>query len=268
MILFERFLKLFPALLAGSLALVYVLGAIVTGSEFAGAGVDPSDAVPLLSVEQMLARGIGVLVELSALLIGAMLLLSIAIAVAMHIANQRFDSRAQGRENTSGEEGTKSEIRGVLRKILRYQAYLMMGLLFIGAFVAPFERVSGLVPLFAMPIALVALSRATEPRKWAPAIMIVMGISYVLSLGIIAYTDPEPLPAAKLHLISGQEPDGAFLTHSNSTWYLYDSKSREILAFPDQGVRKADIGSRPADSGDGGRIGVYAWETAAGLFPF
>lgn len=70
---FERVLKLFPGFLAGGLALVYILGAIVTGSEMSGAGMDPPDVIPLLSIEQLLARGVGVLVQSKILLSLALL---------------------------------------------------------------------------------------------------------------------------------------------------------------------------------------------------
>src|SRR5689334_24001523 len=86
----ERLLKLFPGLLAGGLAIVYALGAIATGSEFSGAGIDPRDAVPLLSVDQLLARGIGVLVKPTAfLLIVAGFLFFLQILMAQ-VIRQRF----------------------------------------------------------------------------------------------------------------------------------------------------------------------------------
>lgn len=100
----ERLLKLFPGTLAGGVALVYILGAIVTGSQFSGAGIDPSVAVPLLSIDQLLARGVGVLVQPTAFLWGFTLVMLIVQAFVMPFLLKHDGLRQKNEHSTAGRK--------------------------------------------------------------------------------------------------------------------------------------------------------------------
>jgi hypothetical protein len=254
----ERFLSLFPAFLAGGLALVYILGAIATGSEFEGAGVDPADAVPLLSIEQLLARGIGVLVQPFGLFMMGYALLLLFATIFVVVLNERRERSPSPQRRASSR----------LQRALRIQAYALSAMIIVGFIVAPVERLAGLVPFVAVPIVSYGVSRSESPRKWIAAVFVVMLISVVFGLGLSAFVDPSPLPEVKLKLTSSQQIRGTYLTHSDSTWYVFDGASKSTLAFPDNRVKKATIEKRPGDSGDGKRVIVCFWEGLASLAPF
>lgn len=85
--------------------------------------------------------------------------------------------------------------------------------------------------------------------------------SFVIGLGVIAYTDPNPLANAKLNLKSKAEPlEGIFVSHSNSTWYLYNKNLSAIDAIPDAVVDAASIEDRASgDSNDDDSVADYVW---------
>jgi hypothetical protein len=254
----ERCLKLFPAFLAGGLALVYILGAIATGSEFEGAGADPRDAVPLLSIEQLLARGIGVLVQPSGLFMMGYALLILLTAVFAVVMNER---RKRSQE-------PPRRVSSTLQRVLRIQAYLLGVMVLAGLIAAPVERLGTLFPMAAIPITFYFVSRSGNPRRWIPAVFVVMFISIMTGLGLSAFVDPSPLPKVKLQLTPNHKTEGTYLTHSDSTWYVFDGERARIHAFPDDRIQKATIEDRPRDSDDGKRAIVYAWEGLTYLVPF
>jgi|GEM_PF-3519531 len=251
----ERLLRLFPGLLAGGLAIVYVLGAIATGSEFSGAGIDPRDAVPLLSVEQLLARGIGVLVKPTAfLLILALALFFLQVLVAQIV-------RQHLRRGLDEDQDT-SDIR---TDIFFGLLLVLVALLFI-----PLNQVVGyliLVITFWIGISL-PTTYPSMPSRWQRLLPLLFVIGLLISQGVLAYMDPAPLGRVSLDLKRGQEQDGFYVTHSDSTWYLYDDDGEEIKAFADESVDSATLAERPdSSSNDDKSLGAYAWGAIVDVLP-
>lgn len=259
----ERLLKLFPGLLAGGLALVYVLGAVVTGSEFAGSGIDPGVAVPLLSIEQLLARGVGILVKPTAILFALEFVVILVQGVALHFFQQRVESREDG-SKSSGR--VRKRLLSKRQKELRKRVLLLLGFgmcIVLFLFVPVDQLLGSIFILGGFWIALtIYLLEPGVAKRWRPLFVLALVASFVIGLGIIAYTDPNPLANARLELKSGDEsPEGTFVSHSHSTWYLYNENLGQIEAFPDEAIDTAFVEKRASgDSNDGKSLGSYFWD--------
>lgn len=82
-------------------------------------------------------------------------------------------------------------------------------------------------------------------------------LSVIVGFAVLAYTDPPPLARAQIVLRHEQRPkSGAFVTHSNGTWYLYDQVRRRIHAYPDRIVRAATVHKRPNGEGNEESLGA------------
>lgn len=251
----ERLLKLFPGLLAGGLAIVYVLGAIATGSEFSGAGIDPRDAVPLLSVDQLLARGIGVLVKPTAFV----LLLGASFLVLNVLVLQVFQQRASA---YSGDDSDLNEIR--------IDVFFGLSMTMVVVIFTPLNQMVGYLILAITLWAGVFLPTVSRsmPRQWQRLFPLVIVIGLVLSEGVLAYMDPAPLGMVSLELRREQMQEGVFVTHSDSTWYLYNRDRGEIKAFADDSVESATLDERPdSSSNDDKSLGTYAWDALTDALP-
>jgi hypothetical protein len=256
----ERIVKLFPALLAGGLALVYVLGALVTGSAFEGAGIDPRDAVPLLSLEQVLARGIGVLVAPSTFL----LLLAFAVSVLNGYALGRW----RGKLLTQGGRPRPSDSRSEKKALVG--AFAVTGCVIL--FIVPLNQLPGLaIALVAFMIATFITAFGPDGRrsgKMTSTAVVVIGI--VLGLMVNAYTDPTPSAKVELEVRGRSEPvAGILVTHSNSTWYVFSEVTEKISAYSDDTVAVATIDKRPSgESNDDLNLIGHAWDGIQTISPF
>jgi hypothetical protein len=125
---------------------------------------------------------------------------------------------------------------------------------------APVAAVPGSLVLFALPISLYMVSRSEEPGKWLPLVPMVVLVSFLVWLGANAYLVPAPLPTAHLQLKAGHEPSGVFLTHTDSTWYIFEKKSETIRAFSDESTLQAEIEEATGSDIDRNSLLEYAWE--------
>jgi hypothetical protein len=249
----ERLLRIFPGLLAGGLALIYVLGAIATGSEFAGAGIDPSEAVPLLSIQQLLARGIGVVVKPIALLTITGLLVALIGAIAVQLFHL-----VEANADEPGQAGTGLEAETAL---------IVGGIALLTVILTPLNQVPGTL-LMVLGIGCgFALVDSDISSQWVWRLLPALAIGmFVFGLGVNAYTDPIPIPRLQLTLMArDQTRQGRYVTHSDSTWYLYDRGKNEIQAYPDEAVHLASISKGP--SGGSKSLWGYTWGFLRGLVP-
>ena len=248
----ERLLKLFPGLLAGGLALVYILGAVATGSEFEGVGIDPTDAVPLLSIEQLLARGIGVLVRPTTF----MTILAVLLLVMTFV----FRLSDPGHKPVSPER-LRTAIAAAFGATSLFALFLI-----------PVDQIAGMVigSVGLTGAFVLTHSDAEWSQRWRGLAPLLITVAVFLGLGANAYTDPAPLPTVKLSLTSSLDvPEGRFITHRDSTWYLYNSAAEAIEAYSDAEVVSAVINERPSgSSNDDQTLAVYAWDGLTSLPPF
>lgn len=228
----ERLLKVFPGLLAGAVAVVYVLGAVATGSEFDGAGIDPRDAVPLLSIDQILARGIGLLVA-PAFAVGA---LSVVIGggVLLFMVARAELGGGNGTLDTAVASSWRPFWAGMVASSLL------------------------LTPLNQLPGFLVALvggftagfAAAHLPDDWKglkPVFVGLVLVAIVLGFGVNAYTDPAPISKAELELANSHSTvRGRLITHSDATWYIFDSSEDRVRGYSDGAVSAATVFKRPS----------------------
>jgi hypothetical protein len=264
----ERVLKLFPAVLAAGLAVVYVLGAVVIGAEFGGAQIDPSDALPLLSIDQLLARGVGVLVKPTILYVAfqvvVLLMNSFSLNVIARI-NEAHDHDAKKHPSSAH----KARSRQRIGKLAAWSMGVFVALILF--FAAPTDQLlgativsGGLWISFAGPLAFPDTFR-NRPKWWPLMIGIV---TFLIGFGVIAYTDPSPRPELHLKVVAQSDPlEGLFVTHNDSTWYFFEEGTEDIRGIPDTKVVDASIQKRPdGELNDEPTLAEYAWSALpAGL---
>jgi hypothetical protein len=248
----ERMLKLFPGLLAAGLALIYVLGAIATGGEFEGGNIDPSEAVPLLSIEQLLAHGIGVVVKPAtfATIAGSLIMVG---AVWLDAATTP----------DSADESLRDEPAwGLLAGGACLMVLLALALVPINQLAGTVVMACGfMVALFWSDF----FPSKPQVRRLGPLLAIA---AIIVGLGINAYTDPIPLPSLNLIMKpTGEKIDGAYITHNDSTWYLFQRSTGEIQAYRDDEVGLAAIAQGSNDSGSKQSLGAHALQYAEEILP-
>jgi hypothetical protein len=254
----ERLIKLMPGLVAGGLALIYILGAIVAGSEFEGTGVDARDAVPLLSLEQILARGIGVLVRPNALL--AML------AIFLGLAALSPSLVRPSRPKLNRESNVRNSRSGF--------ALLLGCLSIVGGFLmTPMNQLPGLLVTllgFTLASAVLYAHGSDEWKYRRSASLVAALIALCLGLGVTAFTDPTPAAEVAVERTRDQpSARGVLITHSSATWYVFEDSGGQIRAYPDRSVKSATIFKRPSgNSNDGKTLAKYIWEGIPSILPF
>jgi hypothetical protein len=210
----ERLLKVFPGLLAGGVAVVYVLGAVASGGEFDGAGMDPRDVVPLLSIDQILARGIGLLVAP----------VFAASALAVVIGGGILVILLVRGELTGESDAVDKAVASSWRPF-------WAGMVASTLIVTPVNQLPGLmIGLLAAGAA--GFAAAHLPDDWQGSKPMFVGlvlVAIVLGFSVNAYTDPAPLPQARLRLANDKPiVRGQLVSHSDATWYIYDSSDDQI----------------------------------------
>jgi len=144
---------------------------------------------------------------------------------------------------------------------------------FAAAFVVPVDQLPGMVASGAILLFALALAES-EPghwsQKWRPLLPVLALVAFFVGFGVNAYTDPSPLPKLELALVDSESaPDGAFITHRDSTWYLFNDEIEAIEAYSDRAVASASIDKRPSgSSNDDQTLAGYAWDGLVSVSPF
>lgn len=268
----ERVFKLAPAAVAFGLALIYILGAIAAGSEFDGAGVDPRDAVPLLSLQQILARGIGLLIRPSTMLSLLLFVLGLGALLAGVDRVEALKRELQNRAPGAGGQGanrSRNRVRG------RPKAAIASGLvgaamMLIGLFIFPLNQLPGALGMvLILSLAGIFYERAPAGRRPHSGFLVgALVLALVVALGVTAYTDPTPTPRVAVHRVNGRTTvRGSLITHNDSTWYLFEHDTNEIRALPDTVVDSTTVFKRPSGaSNDDKNLAEDIWDGLSAVF--
>jgi hypothetical protein len=233
-----RWISTAPAILACSLAAIYALGAISIFGQFLAADLDAVQTMPLVPIDQILARGIGAIIDQA--LLG---LVAIGFALGISAIEDMREMRAKrlGKASTSPglSAGAGSSTLGGWLGLVVPIAVLF------GGFFLPFGLVTALgagilVIQTVIPRARDALVRRGH-RKWRPvAFLIGYGCFLVVSALVGGFSRPSPLPDATLTRKVGEPVHGSLVALNGSNWFLANSAGR-ITNVPESAVARATI---------------------------
>jgi hypothetical protein len=180
-------------LTAFGLATLYVIGAYMKITELQGAGIRVQDALPLVPIEQLLARGIAT--SGVSVLVAASLGIPVLVLALAH-------SRG-GKEPRTGKEWA------AIGAALAWLCGFGFGLLFLRLELMAAAAVAAITVI-------VALRLGGNP-------VTALGFALVLALLAVAIHSwyfPQPLPAVVLTTTDGETHQGNLVVIANETWYV------------------------------------------------
>lgn len=227
-----------PAVLACSLAGIYTLGAVSIFGQFLAADLDAVQTMPLVPIDQILARGIGAIIDQA--LLG---LVAIGFAFGISAIEDLREMRAKRLGKASASPGPSA---GAGSSTLGGWLGLAVPIaMLFGGFLLPFGLVTalgaGILAIQAViPRAREALVRRGH-RKWRPAAFLIgYGFFLVVSALVGGFARPSPLPDATLTRNVGEPIHGSLVALNGSNWFLANSAGR-ITNVPESAVARATI---------------------------
>ncbi|HEX8741817.1 MAG TPA: hypothetical protein VF712_01670 [Thermoleophilaceae bacterium] len=207
-----------PGVAAVFLGALYAIGALLTMADLRGAGLRVRDTMPLIPIEDLLARGIGTAIFLSGLLAIA------ALELAARAALERDDADPLG--------------------LMLWLTLLVIG---CGAAVTAIVTVPWILAASICAAIVVFFGAQWLIGSWTPwlaALVIVTG------LAIDNLAAPAPLPRAALAIENAPPMSGGLIAVNEGAWYLAGDGSVEVVG--DGRVESASVASEergsPADS--------------------
>lgn len=218
----RHFVTSVPVALAATLASLYAIGTILRATELSEAGLYPRDTLPLIPIEQLLARGItaALYVLVFFLFVGP-----IAAVLGLWIARTTDAS-----PSVVWLERHRRWAHPFLDGWL--VAAVIMGLVFLPPLVAASAVFSGLV------IALATIRHRERLWVWLVAAYLIMGSGWLASAAL----DPRPLPHVSITTQAGARVKGRLITHAGSTWYVTRGR-RRFIALDQSTVRNVTVTS-------------------------
>lgn len=225
-----------PAVLACSLAAIYALGAVSIFGQFLAADLDAVQTMPLVPIDQILARGIGAIIDQAKL--G---LFAVSLAYMVSAVEDLVETRAAKPGGTASARQQQPGSGGMGRRL---GIALPVAMLF-GGFFLPFGLVTTLgAGLLAMQALIPRVRDALVERghaKWRPAAFLIgYGGFLIVSAVVGAFTRATPLPEATLIRDSGSLIRGGLVAQNGSDWFIAEDGGR-ILNAPEGSVAGVTI---------------------------
>lgn len=203
---------------------IYLMGSLNAVGAFVEAGL-PKTAVRLLSLEQLLDRGVSIVTEIQVIflvLFGVGQVVIIELIVVRPSSNRRL-----------GYGSEKAMRRGMLRG-----AWQLFTITVVLLLICPWKASVAFIPLLAPSIAL--WINAQRGGVASRVMSITLGCALTASLLLSAYLIPIPQPRAELFLKSGSVETGVFVTNISDTWYIGDNNGG-VQAIPISTVESGDL---------------------------
>jgi hypothetical protein len=253
-----------PVMFAGVLALLYAVGAFLKTSELHGAGISVRDALPLVPIPQLLARGIGA--TTSAFPFWLLLVLTSAILYAeAHFLESRSDRRMEDLEQRfarsdqlvdeherlkeameSGDLMARVRARAILKEwgqmiddIKPSRARFIGAFALAAAYVLVGYAILPPIMMSALTVGSV-LGTSTRGRFSRPVRILLMWSVVGIAFLINTFAEPQPLAPVTLHQASGAELRGELITSTGDTWYITGA-GHSIVAIRANSVVRAQV---------------------------
>lgn len=233
-----RWFAIAPAMIACALGGIYALGAVSIFGQFHAADLDAVQTMPLVPIDQILARGIGAIINQA--LLG---LLALAFAYAISAIEDIRDAKAVKESGTSSVP-QKAEESGGTGVGGRLGIVLPVVVAFAGFFLP-----LGLVTMLGAGIlamqAVIPRVRDTMVRrgyvKWrAYAFLAGYGAFLLASAVLGAFTRASPLPITTLTKRIGAPVHGGLVAVNGSNWFVAKPDGK-ILTIPENTVARVTI---------------------------
>lgn len=207
-------------LLLGS---IYALGALLTMADLRGEGATIRDALQLVPLEQLLARGIGTALGVLAALAGMA-----AFAGLWSAWQTAGDTVRPPGADTAADPPRAFVLYGLALIVIS------AGIFLAGAVVPALIGVGILVG--ASVFGLLASGTWTTHRQ-----DIAIGLVFVLvGLAAHAYFAPHPLAKVRLDVERGPDVTGALISIADGRWHLITARG-QIVVVPDESVTEAGV---------------------------
>jgi hypothetical protein len=211
--------------LALSLAVIYLFGAIDLIGQLLYAGIRPSDALPVIPIEQILARGIVVGAEALLLLVAVILIVAMGeVVVDLSLS--------------SGNRGAHARNSSPFALTRENAPALVMGVGFIAMFMPPPVLLQMIPPLVVLSLVTLLMAEQKRYRRLSTAALAVV-VTLVLSTSFVF---PDPLPKIELQGNTGPIASGTLVTSTGSAWYI--AEGSELVSIPLEKVTEARAKSR------------------------
>jgi len=202
------------AFTAFGLGALYLIGAFLKTTELRGAGLRVQDLLPLIPIEQLLARGIATTMTSAGLTATVVL----ALVVIDTYSRPTHDPLIRG---------------AALAAPLVYLAGLLIGTILA-------ERYD----LMSAAIAAVVVTTVGRRLHWTDARTLVASLSAaILALGVYAWYFPKHLPLVVVYTVDGKRELGSLVAVSDRTWYLNKGQGY-VTALPAEQIVNADFSTK------------------------
>lgn len=219
-----------PALVALALGGIYALGAAAVISQLNAADLDTTQVMPLIPIDQILARGIGAFTAVAVLALPLGLLAALGIFL--------FESLLPRGRNRSPDPPSSDPAP------LLSVSWFALAVLGVTIVFAPTDYatilVFGLIAMFAA-IDLVRREMQRQRRtRWRPIAFLCGYFAFVLVATLMSsIARPDPLPLVALELTDGKTVRGLLVTSSGSNWHV--AREGQIIAIPSDNTEQVKI---------------------------
>ncbi|HWP33291.1 MAG TPA: hypothetical protein VNL97_06040 [Solirubrobacterales bacterium] len=226
-----RWLNSIPALVALSLGGIYALGAASIIGQLQSEHLNTFQIMPLFSIDQILARGIGAVTSV------AVLAFPVSLMTALGIF--QFESFSSSKKKETPESSPDSQ--GVqFPSSWPVLFTLMAGILFIpGDYLT--ILLFGLISMFVtIDVVRKAMNRQGK-KNWRPAAFLGGYLGFVLAATLIgSIVRPDPLPHVILDLQAGKSIRGSLVASTGANWYIAQEDGR-IITVPTSNTKRSTI---------------------------
>lgn len=227
----EQVLVALPAAVALGLASLYTLGALLCAAELRHEGVELTNGLKLLPLEQVLARGIG-----SAILIAAGVgLTAWLIPLLWHWDRQVARRLAQTREQDPSAS------------VADHRAILFMTSVFCGALAVALLLFAPILVALVTAFFLVRLAWSFHSTDLPPRVLPTAAAMFVFAGAACigqAFVNPRPLPEVSVTEAGRAVAHGRLVVISSDAWYVTNRVNR-ITAIPTSRVVATHVRLQP-----------------------
>jgi hypothetical protein len=242
----SRMLLAVPGLAALGLGGIYALGALAYYGQFREAGLDAIQAMPLVPVNQLLGRGIGVA---TSQFFQAVVFIVLTAIVGAAIGLRQIRSEIQGSDHSSpGGEGENSDEtnEGWWRRHLSWALIALLGLIVAVLLVAySWRQCAVLFVGFVAEVVVIGLlvwRRLKEDANWNGFDVRVYAaglLAFVTGAAIAgSFLTPSPLPETIVRTSSGKSVEGHLVMEDDSS-YVVELPDSVLISLPAARVRSA-----------------------------
>jgi hypothetical protein len=242
----SRMLLAVPGLAALGLGGIYALGALAYYGQFREAGLDAIQAMPLVPVNQLLGRGIGVATSQFFQAVVFIVLIAI-VGAAIGLRQIRSEIRESEHGPPGGVGGKADETdEGWLRRHPGWALIAVLGLI-VAFFVVAYSwrRCAVLLAGFVAEVVVIGLllwRRLKEDQEWNgfDVRVYAAGLSAYVAGAAIAgsFLTPSPLPETSVRTMSGKPVEGHLVMEDDSS-YVVERRDGALISIPAARVRSA-----------------------------